>query len=402
MISFVFKRRRRVNGKMQEATCYSAKLRMPWDHKTHIIPLEISDRREAERELVKIENERRQEHNGMLPPQSVRTGRKALLTDLLGLFLADLKAKGRAVNTSAKYQSNLQQLFNGCGWMELRSVNAQDFCAWRNRSRLSPKTLNDMLATGQTFLNWLVRQRMETENPLKFIERVDTRLVQRYRRALSRDEAARLLETAPRFRAVVYLLVLETGIRRNELNQVTVADFVFDTPTAFVRLPASITKNKREAQMRLRPHVVAAVRSVLPDCAMPYEFVFKNRIPRMETVKRDLLKAGIPFVNQHGRVDLHALRVTFCTTLLVGGASPRVVQELMRHSDIKLTMKVYTDPSQLPLAAALDLLPSYNLGNYGAQNGAQNGAQTGVLAVLGESSTDTAGQTNELLQHTAR
>lgn len=43
------------------------------------------------------------------------------------------------------------------------------------------------------------------------------------------------------------------------------------------------------------------------------------------------------------------------------GGHPRVVQELMRHSDIKLTMKVYTDPSQLPLAAALHSLPLLHL-----------------------------------------
>ncbi len=52
-----------------------------------------------------------------------------------------------------------------------------------------------------------------------------------------------------------------------------------------------------------------------------------------------------------------ALRVTFCTNLLNAGVHPRVVQELMRHSDIKLTMKNYTDPSQLPVAEALEKLP---------------------------------------------
>jgi len=41
------------------------------------------------------------------------------------------------------------------------------------------------------------------------------------------------------------------------------------------------------------------------------------------------------------------------------GAAPRVVMELMRHSDIKLTMKIYTDAGQLPLADTIFKLPGY-------------------------------------------
>jgi integrase len=41
----------------------------------------------------------------------------------------------------------------------------------------------------------------------------------------------------------------------------------------------------------------------------------------------------------------------------------RVVMELMRHSDLKLTMKIYTDVSQLPLAACVAALPSFEVGN---------------------------------------
>jgi len=37
--------------------------------------------------------------------------------------------------------------------------------------------------------------------------------------------------------------------------------------------------------------------------------------------------------------------------------------EAMRHSDLKLTMKIYTDASQLPLAASVAALPSFGVGN---------------------------------------
>jgi integrase len=57
------------------------------------------------------------------------------------------------------------------------------------------------------------------------------------------------------------------------------------------------------------------------------------------------------------RADLHALRKTFGTALVLNGDQPRVVMEVMRHSDLKLTMKFYTDAAQLPVGAALSRLP---------------------------------------------
>ena len=74
----------------------------------------------------------------------------------------------------------------------------------------------------------------------------------------------------------------------------------------------------------------------------------------METYRRDLAKAGIPYLDEQGRrVDFHSLRLTFGTNLVLSGAHPRVVQELMRHSDIRLTMKLYTDVSKLPMREAV-------------------------------------------------
>jgi len=47
--------------------------------------------------------------------------------------------------------------------------------------------------------------------------------------------------------------------------------------------------------------------------------------------------------------DFHALRYTFNTWLQTNGVPPRMAQELMRHSDRRLTDQVYLDTSLLPL-----------------------------------------------------
>jgi integrase len=84
----------------------------------------------------------------------------------------------------------------------------------------------------------------------------------------------------------------------------------------------------------------------------------------MKTFRRDLSRAGIVYQDAVGRrVDFHSLRMVFDTWLAVSGAHSRVAMELMRHSDLKLTMKIYTDVSQLPLTASVAALPSFEVGN---------------------------------------
>ncbi len=49
-------------------------------------------------------------------------------------------------------------------------------------------------------------------------------------------------------------------------------------------------------------------------------------------------------------LDVHCLRHTFATLLSKSGVVPRMAQELMRHSDIRLTMNVYTYPQLIDTA----------------------------------------------------
>ncbi len=64
----------------------------------------------------------------------------------------------------------------------------------------------------------------------------------------------------------------------------------------------------------------------------------------------------------HGRVvDFHSLRVSFVTSLVMGGVNPKVAQVLARHSDIKLTMDIYTKIGADDQRAGLESLPSLKL-----------------------------------------
>jgi len=57
------------------------------------------------------------------------------------------------------------------------------------------------------------------------------------------------------------------------------------------------------------------------------------------------------------QVDLHALRHSCASWLAEGGTHPKVAQELMRHTDPRLTLRAYTHATREQQLKALECLP---------------------------------------------
>ena len=336
---------------------YWGKLQLRHELKISRMSLATTDRRIAQATLHQIAQEREMEHAGLLSPGSIRDAASRAVSGLVDDFLADLQVKGRTFGTLAKYRSNLTSCAAACRWQFLRDLTARSFCEWRALSGLSRKTVNDTLAVLSTFCRWLVVQRHLSENPFAHIQRVDTRgTANQFRRSFSPAELSAVLAAAPLSRRVLYLTAAYTGLRRKELRLLRWSDVVLEN--SFLRVRAATSKNRKDAVLPLHPDLVAALREFRPPNAAPFSPVF-NFVPRISTFRRDLVAAGVPFLDDEGRrADLHSLRVTYGTNLTLSGAAPRVVMELMRHSDIKLTMKIYTDAGRLPLAQAVAALPS--------------------------------------------
>jgi len=152
-----------------------------------------------------------------------------------------------------------------------------------------------------------------------------------------------------------------TGLRRGELLQLEWRDLHLDAEKPFVNVRASISKNHKQAMLPLHSDLVAALGRLQTDGASPTGFVFQGMIPRMRIVHKDLKAAGIPYVDAKGEyADFHSLRKTFGTMLTLAGVPQRVVMELMRHSDMRLTAKTYTDAGMLPTDSTVANLPSLN------------------------------------------
>jgi hypothetical protein len=207
------------------------------------------------------------------------------------------------------------------------------------------------------------------------------------RRARQRlaDNSARIvgLERLGQERALIYKTLALTGLRLGELASLTVGQFVQEPPAgggAYFVLGAAAEKSRRGSEIAIGAEVEADLRAWLAERLEIARREARNRgdpIPMrlpsetalfsvpsgiLRIFNRDLLVAGI--VKRDDRsstVDLHALRHTFCTLLGMGESPPRVVQELMRHRDPRLTANTYTDPRRLDRWRALNSMPKFPL-----------------------------------------
>jgi integrase len=331
-----------------------------------------TDKGASEQLGAKLERAKAQGEQGLVDP--FKQHRRRRLSEHVGDWIAELRQIGRDDMYIAPCKARLQRLADECGWKVLGEISADAFCKWRenavgnadhNRkdkatrtvSRLSPRAKNHYLATVNTFCRWCVKRKRMASNPVADIEKVDeTADVRRERRALTADELVRLLDAVPEHYRLGYQVLMGTGLRREELLALRWDDVKLNAPHPFIQLRAVDTKSKRADVLPLRADLAELLRKAKGEADQGDRVV--RVLPRVPTHRKYLAAAGIPWLDDAGRrADLHALRHSYGTLLSKGGVSPREAMYLMRHTDLRLTMKVYTDPRIFDLAGAVEKLP---------------------------------------------
>jgi integrase len=310
-------------------------------------------------------------------------GKDKDLAKALGEWLDALRSRELSGVYIANMRRMIEKVASDLGWTTLPKVRPGPFAKWllayRQGGR-SGRSSNQYLESWRAFLGWCVEDKRLAEDPLASVKPLEKYETVRKRRALSVEELERLLAAAPSDRRLQYLTAAYTGLRRSELRALRWSDLYGvwnEDADPRIELRASTTKNWEGGVIPLHPRLVAALRvsykriipagmkESYPDMRVHRKkrnFLSSDpvfpRIPVMETLRKDLEKAGIAYKDEKGRqADFHALRTTFGTWLSAVGVAPRVSMDLMRHNSLEMTMKLYTDPDQLPRREAIMMLP---------------------------------------------
>lgn len=347
----VFLPQRRVGDSVRVGRLYRGRYRLEGDAKPTEVALGVTDESEARQKLEAIVRDEQLERKGLLPPKPQREATNKELPDIIEDFIRSREGLGRDHKYLCGIEQQLLRLARESGWKRTHEITLDSFEKWRASHKLSPKTLNEYLTTANTFLNWMVKTLRIPANPLQHADRVGTgNYEKRTRRAVTYEQLQKLFAVSEQH-GTLYKVAAFTGLRRGELQKLQWKDVQLDGDKPCIHARATTTKNGKQASLPLHPEVAEALRNRRD--THPHtrgaEPVFL-KMPDIDRYKRDLKLAGIPYTDERGHVfDFHALRKTFGTLLAANGVHPREAMELMRHSDLKLTTKIYTDAGHLPL-----------------------------------------------------
>jgi integrase/recombinase XerD len=240
----------------------------------------------------------------------------------------------------------------------------------RTQEARSVQTTNHYLTAFKCFLRWMVRNRRMNDNPIEHLSGGNVKLDPKHkRRNVPAEQFALLIQAASVStrtyrglsgcdRLMIYLLAAYTGLREGEIASLKPDSFSFGSPSSFVRVKPAHVKNREPVKLLLRPDLAALLRDYIAERS-PHEPVWGGTWSQdgAEMLRIDLKPAGIPYELDGLFFDFHALRHQFISSLASAGVTPKMAQELARHSTITLTLDTYSHTSVNEQADALNRLP---------------------------------------------
>ncbi len=385
---------KRITRKGKKAAKYTIKYRD--QNGRYRIKAGCADLESTRRLAAKLESDVTLRRNGVVPDSDQRQQLP------LRPFQTHLEAQGDCESHVTLTISQLESIFTGCGFAtlsDLREPDAADkvklYLLNKKRTSkrrplksapkrvrkakelppeecgpISPRTANSYLAALKSFCKWCVRTGKMPDCPLLHIPRMKGTSDNVKRRAATAAELAKIVKAAAgggitygltgQQRAYLYLVAANTGFRASELRSLTRGSFNLKSKPPYVQLAASKAKNRKETQQPLPADLAEVLAAWF--CGMRagetlWPATWHTKAAQM--LRIDLKAAKVPETTKDGALDFHALRVTFITSLARAGVHPKTAQQLARHSDINLTMKVYT---QLSLQETASVLPNAHQG----------------------------------------
>jgi len=273
--------------------------------------------------------------------------------EALAAYDRDLRARSMAERTRRAYGVDLGQFVEWAGehGLEPGKVRHRDvrrYGAGLSSAGASAATVARKLAAIRGLFDFLVRSERVGQNPADLVS--SPKREQKLPRVLSGEQMRGLLERIPartpfelRDRAMLEL-AYSCGLRCEEIVNLDIGSFDFETEQ--LRVLGKGSKERllpvgEPAQRALRRYLERGRHALATDPRETALFLSKSgrRLSNSDVTRR--LALWVKEAALAAGVSPHALRHSFATHLLEGGADLRTIQELLGHASISTT-QVYT------------------------------------------------------------
>jgi len=299
--------------------------------------------------------------NEAIPPNG--SGELPAWSGALELLDQDLRRRGAADGTRSLYRTDVEELGRWAARYDLAPEEIdypwlRRYAAQMAERGLAPRTVARKLAGLRACFRVLVEHGLMEANPADLL--ASPKASQRLPRALKPADVSSLLDRIPastpleqRDRAL-FELAYACGLRAEEIVDLDVGSVDFDAEQVRVE-----GKGGKTRFVPVGEHALASVARYLErargtlavDTAEPALFLSKTGRRLSTSDVRRRLRTWAQRTAAQGAVHPHALRHSFATHLLEGGADLRAIQALLGHASISTT-QVYTRVESARLRAA--------------------------------------------------
>jgi integrase/recombinase XerC len=268
------------------------------------------------------------------------------MKDHIDKFLKYLEIERAASShTLRAYRKDLEEFskFVNIKPEDVELADVRGFIAEQIKSGLNKTSVSRRLASIRSFFKFLYREGYKRTNPAKLVSK--PKLPKLLPRFLSVDDAFALVERPAgtgflpaRDRAILELLY-SSGLRVSEISSLNIDDI--NTKEGFLKVKG---KGRKERMVPVGSKAIDAIKSYMVEriaLKSKDRFLFLNRRGKglSDRGVRRLVVKYARMTGISGKIGPHALRHTFATHLLQGGADLRVIQELLGHSSLSTTQK---------------------------------------------------------------
>jgi integrase/recombinase XerC/integrase/recombinase XerD len=277
-------------------------------------------------------------------------------SEALAAFDQDLRRRVVAEKTRRAYTIDAQQFtaWASASGLDPRAVDVKTlrrYAASLTQRGHAPATVARKLAALRAFFRVQVELGARTENPAELLS--SPKRAQRLPRVLSPSEIAMLLDRIPATTALelrdraMFELAYGSGLRAEELVSLDRESVDFDAESVRVEGKGNKTRVVPAGEHSLRALERYLQRGRRALLANPTDALFLSKSGRRlstSDVRRRLrtwARHAATRAPTVGDAHPHALRHSFATHLLEGGADLRAIQEMLGHANISTT-QVYT------------------------------------------------------------